>query len=142
METLLWQRDNLSISFDKDVPCLIWKLSGFPGSSEVYREAARKLYDFIIEKYQMHQNLSVINDASEISSILPEDIVWAKELATRKLKEAQVKIKYRVVIKAQNPLGKFVLDEYLQIFKEVHSEYLIFSTKEEAKNWLKQLNMN
>lgn len=129
----LFENEYVTMSIDKNVPCLEWIGKKYMPSKE-FRASEEKSLQLYREYKNIYPQLEWFIDARDIGPVIPQDTQWVVNEILPHFAAAGLTKEGFVV--PQNALGKMTVNYYTSRVGKI-IEIRIFETVIATKNWLK-----
>jgi hypothetical protein len=136
MEMNYYQAGEHFVRFDADVPCVIIENNIYT-TSEDFRNALQKTLECFVENSKNHPRLGWLADTSKAELFKDEDIAWVNnELNPQMIASGVRHIAFTVPTDVFASMG---VQEYAENTDPNAITIKYFTTKQEAKDWLKEI---
>jgi hypothetical protein len=135
---LLWEGPTVIVGLDPTIPCLEWVSKGGVMDSFEFKESQQQSLHFFRQFKAVHPKLEWFVDSRLLTGVLPEDLAWHNEVMLPHFLAAG--LTREAFAMPQDFFGSLSVEAYAAE-QEGSPQTLplikMFSTPEEAKNWLK-----
>jgi hypothetical protein len=136
-----YQDHYVHISYDKEVPCLTIRYTGYARAHEHFCEVHQKYYEFLESLCQKRVFPKLIGGLSDLSDAKPasrEDTHWLNEVLFPKI--YALGYRYSAVLLPKSILAQLVFEDIKNNFTYNNKMTVeLFTNVEEAKKWLQGL---
>ncbi|MBN1951460.1 MAG: hypothetical protein JW801_09665 [Bacteroidales bacterium] len=134
--TTIFQDDQVCVSFDETVPCVIWRQEGFI-KGEKFRIPFDKGMDFMEKNIGKYPSMGWMNDTRKLKTVGLEDIKWLNQtFNARTLKLSHAKVCF---VLPESAFGRLAIKMYVEFTNKRSNNNLeikAFREIDTARKWL------
>ncbi|MCU0444976.1 MAG: STAS/SEC14 domain-containing protein [Microscillaceae bacterium] len=139
MEVDYFQAGEHYVRFDAEVPCVIIENNIYT-TSEDFRSALTKTLECFVEHVKNHPKLGWLADTSNAEVFRDEDIAWVNNELNPQMIAGGVR--YIAFAVPKDVFATMGIEEYTENTDPDAINIKYFTTKAEAKEWLKAVNLS